>query len=317
MKKTINKPKTTLIAAAILSALFCAPSDAQTKTSKEDYSQRYSLLVSKLGPSGVGVETLLGKWGADYPDDLDMLLGKFTYYLFKSQSSSIEVRSEQKYLGKDPVLSLKDSLQNDVRYFQVTSFDDELFGKATAAIDKAIELNPERLDLRFMKISSFIDYEKDSPDLALSYLNSLIDYSCTSKPSWAYPGETVDDDFFTNSVQDYCFTFFKMATPRTFEAFKSLSEKMSRYYPDTPMFQSNLGSYYLVCKHDSKSALKIYNKVLKKHPDDYSTIKNCVLLARTGKDVKLEKKYLPMLIKVTEVESERASAQARLNSLTK
>ena len=50
----------------------------------------------------------------------------------------------------------------------------------------------------------------------------------------------------------------------------------------------------------------MYNKVLKKNPDDYATIKNCVLLARNDKNVKLEKKYLPMLIRVTPDETEKA-----------
>ena len=59
----------------------------------------------------------------------------------------------------------------------------------------------------------------------------------------------------------------------------------------------------------------MYNKVLKKKPDDYAAIKNCVLLARKDKNVKLEKKYLPMLIKVTPDETEKATAQARLSVL--
>ena len=70
-----------------------------------------------------------------------------------------------------------------------------------------------------------------------------------------------------------------------------------------------------VCKKDNKSALKYYNKVLKLSPNDYTAAKNCVLMARAEKDVKLEKKYLPILIRATEDEAERLSAEARLKSL--
>ncbi len=90
---------------------------------------------------------------------------------------------------------------------------------------------------------------------------------------------------------------------------------MLAYYPGNTVYMTNLGSYYLVCKHDSKSALKMYNKVLKKSPDDYTAIKNCVLLARNDKNTKLERKYLPMLIRVTSDETEKASARARLEAL--
>ena len=94
-----------------------------------------------------------------------------------------------------------------------------------------------------------------------------------------------------------------------------LSEQMLSYRPESHCFLTNLGSYMFVVKHDSKAALKCYNKVLKKHPDDYPTIRNCVILARTSKDVKLEKKYLRMLLEVTDDPTEQASAKVRLENL--
>ena len=64
----------------------CSTALAQT-TSKE-FNERYQLLVSKLGPAGVGVETLINRWEAAYPDDIEMLIAKFSFYFSKSQSSS-------------------------------------------------------------------------------------------------------------------------------------------------------------------------------------------------------------------------------------
>lgn len=290
------------------------PAHAQ-KPSQADYLDRYTLLVNKLGVEGVGVETLLQRWGKDYPDDMDMLLGKFTYYLSKSQSNSMEKIDASKYLGEAPTLTLKDSLGNDVNYFQVTNYDDELFGQATQAIDKAIGLAQDRLDLRLYKIAALIGYEKGSPDMALSGLKELIDYDGHSHPTWIYPGFEPGPDLFPSLVQEYCYTFFRQATPASYEAFKEVSEKMAGYYPKNTVFLTNIGSYYLVYKHDSKNALKMYNKVLKKDPGDYTAIKNCVLLARSDKNKKLEKKYLAMLAKVTTDETEKLQAEARLKSL--
>ena len=290
------------------------PAHAQ-KPSQADYLDRYTLLVNKLGVEGVGVETLLQRWGKDYPDDMDMLLGKFTYYLSKSQSNSMEKIDASKYLGEAPTLTLKDSLGNDVNYFQVTNYDDELFGQATQAIDKAIGLAQDRLDLRLNKIAALIGYEKGSPDMALSGLKELIDYDGHSHPTWIYPGFEPGPDLFPSLVQEYCYTFFRQATPASYEAFKEVSEKMAGYYPKNTVFLTNIGSYYLVYKHDSKNALKMYNKVLKKDPGDYTAIKNCVLLARSDKNKKLEKKYLAMLAKVTPDETEKLQAEARLKSL--
>ena len=309
----MNMKKLLLLTVAIVMAVLSA--SAQTKPTQKEYSDRYQLLVSKLGIDGVGIETLLQNWAKDYPDDTDMLLGKFSYYLTKSRSSTYEIKETNRYLGNEPIIQMKDSLGKNVNYFQINSYDDELFGKATQALDKAIELNQNRLDFRLFKMSALLDYEKDSPDMTLAGLKALIDYDGRSHPSWEYPGYVSDKNLFPSLMQDCCYAFFLIGTPSSYEAFKELSEKMLTFYPDAYEYTTNIGSYYLVYKKDSKTALKYYNKVLKKHPDDYPTIKNCVLLARKDKNVKLEKKYLPMLIKVTPDETEKAAAQVRLSSL--
>ncbi len=310
MIKMIRK----IIVTAVLSAVLF-PAAAQEKPTSDEFREKYNLLVSKLGPAGVGVETTIQKWEAAYPDDIDMLTAKFSYYFSKSQTSSVEVMDADKYLGEKPALSLKDSLGKTVNYFQVNTYDDELFAQATSAIDKAIGLERNRLDLRFLKTAALMAYEKDSPDMALADLKGLVDYDNHSHPQWTYPDYVADKDFFKAAIQEYCYSFFKLGTPQSFEAFRQLSEKMLEYNPNDPLFLTNLGSYYLVYKKDNKTALKYYNKVLKISPNDYTAAKNCVLLARSEKDVKLEKKYLQTLIKATENEAERLSYEARLKAL--
>lgn len=301
------------ITLTILSILTAVSVTAQTS---EDYKNRYLLLVNKLGPTGVGIETLLNKWQEAYPDDLDMLTGRFSYYLSKSQSSAVITRDQNRYLGAEPLLTLKDSTGKSINYFQDINYDDELFGKSQQAIEKAIQLNPDRLDLRLLKSASLIGYEKESPDMALSDLRSLIIYNETVHPSWKYPEtEKVDEEFFSTAVQEYCYLFFKYASPTSYEAFRELSETMLKYRPNDILYLNNLGSYYLVAKRDDKTALKYYTKVLKIKNDDLTAIKNIVILARNSGNVKLEKKYLPLLEKYSTSESEKLSAKARLESL--
>ena len=79
---------------------------------------------------------------------------------------------------------------------------------------------------------------------------------------------------------------------------------------------NNLAGYYLV-KKDIKKAQKYIDQVLKKHPDDMTALKNGMLLSRTKKDTKLEKKYLELMAANGETETDRASAKARLEALGK
>ena len=203
-----------------------------------------------------------------------------------------------------------------MNYFTENFYDDELFGQAQKALEKAIQLAPDRLDFRFMKTAAYVGYEKESPDMALSDLKSLVIYNETQHPAWVYADDgKVDQEFFAAAVQEYCFVFFKYATPGSYEAFRELSQTMLTYRPNDVLFLDNMGSYYLVVKKDNKQALKYYNKVLKIKPDDLTAIKNVVLMARSSGNVKQEKKYLPMLVKYTDSEGERMAAKARLEKL--
>ena len=288
---------------------------AQTPSSK-DFQDRYDLLVSKLGPTGVGIETLLDRWVAAYPDDVQMLTGKFSYWFSKSQTLQLVPKDQLKFLGENPAVVLKDSTGANVNYFQETMYDDEMFGEAQKALEKAIQLYPDRLDLRFLKVASLIGYEKESPDMALSSLKSLMIYNATQHPKWEYPGvDKVDNEFFSAALQEYCYLFFRYGTPATYEAFKELSQQMLTYEPKNVLFLDNIGSYWLVARKDNKTAMKYYSKVLKIKADDLTAIKNIIILARNSNNVKLEKKYLPLLIKYTQDEKENITAQARLKSM--
>lgn len=282
--------KKILFAAVALFA--CALASAQTES--ERYEQRYDLLVSRLGTAGLGVETILDNWEKVDSANAKMLLGRFSYYFTKAQTTEVVSKPGKKYLGMDPLLTLKDSLGNDVYYYQHNVFDDELYGQAIKAADKAIALHPDRLDFRFMKANAYIAYEKESPDMALAYLFSLIDEDGRRREAWSYGDDEAEPDFFEQAMQEYCYSLYSIGSETSCEAFRRLSEKLSGIYPANPEFINNIGSYYLL-NHEYKTALKYYDKVLKKHPGDRTAMQNALLAAKQMKNSKLEKKYQAMM----------------------
>jgi tetratricopeptide (TPR) repeat protein len=281
------------------------------------FKSRYERQVRTVGAAGVGVETILDRWEAAFPDDPAMLEGRYNYFLAKARSTEVVPKDASRYLGAEPVLTLKDSTGRDVYYYQEDFYVDSLFARSQTAIDKAIALQPSELGYRVDKITALMLYEKGSPDLATAELLKLIQYNKTARPSWTYYGLAVDDDTFVATVQEYCFNFFRFATPGCYEAFRTVSEEMLKIYPKNTDFLSNVGSYWLVYKQKPRQALKWYNKVLKINPKDYTAAKNCVILARSEKNPKLEKKYLPLLMEASDSEAERASCRARLETLGK
>ncbi len=287
------------------------------QTGAEEFKARYDRQVRMVGAAGVGVETILDRWEAAFPDDPVMFEARYNYCLAKSMSTEVIQMDRPKYLGKEPVLALKDKDGGDIYYFEDNVFVDSLFARSQSAIDRAIALAPDELAYRVDKITALMLYEKDSPDMASQELLKLIAYQKQSKPEWTYYGLPVDEDTFKNTVQEYCYNFFRYGTEGSYKAFRTVSEAMLKLYPKDTDFMSNMGSYWLVCKKNNRKALEWYNKVLKINPKDYTAAKNCVILARKDNNVKLEKKYLPILIEATNSETERAQCQARLEGLEK
>lgn len=286
-----------------------------------DYLRRYNLLLDRVGPSGVGMETLINNWAKDYPVDADMLQARFYFYLSKAQSTEVITRSEGRYMGMSPVLSLKDSTGTDVHYYQLLKYDDPLFSEAVKALDSAISLYPERLDFRFLKANAYLSYERESPDMTLSNILGLVHEFMNSDIDWKYYGASaseptlIDRDAFAKLIQEYCYSLYSLATPASYDAFLKLSQRMNEYYPKNTDFLGNLGSYYMVVKKDYKSAFRFYDKALKIKPDEVSIIKNAMYAARASKNVKLEKKYLKMLVRYADDEQTRLMAQGRLDGL--
>ena len=143
------------------------------QTSQEDYVRRYNNLIGHVGPAGVGVETLLDRWAEEYPDDIQQLLARFSFWFTKAQTTNVIQLPQDRYLGREPLLPMTDSLGRKSNFFEDTVYDDEMFGQALEAVDKAVALEPKRLDLRLLRIDALTAYEKGSPDMALSALKSL------------------------------------------------------------------------------------------------------------------------------------------------
>lgn len=297
----------------ILTLLFaCLAASAQSV----NYEQRYDLLLSKLGPAGVGVETVLDNWAKTDSTNVKLLTARFNYHFTKAQTAQVVKKPHKKYLGMSPLLSLKDSTGTDVFYYQEMFFDDYIYGEALKAADKAIAFHPDNLGFRFMKANAYISYEKESPDMALAYLLDLAEEAGSRTKPWMYEGREADQGFFEEAILEYCYSFYSIGSQKAMEAFLRLSEKMLELYPYNYAYMNNIGSYHMIAQQDYKTALKYYSKVLKKEPGDYTAIKNSMLAARKLNNVKLEKKFLEMIVKYGP-EDEARQAKARLEAIGK
>ena len=293
MKNIIRMKRISAAVAALV--LVCTALPAQSV----DWQKKYERQVKAVGLSGVGVETILDSWGAADSSSVDYLAARYAFWFDKSHSLVVEAHDSPRYLGMEPMFELSDSSKsNTVWYYQVDSFDDELFGRALRYLDKAAAAMPAELEYRVWKVSALMLYEKESPDMTLGLILSLIDEDRSTGQKWLYQGEEQDRDFFDGLVQEFCWNLFNLGTPQAREAFLKVSEKMLSYDRKSPVFMANVGSYLMSVK-EYKKALKQFDKVLKLDPDNDTAIRNCVTIARILRDDKLKSRYNPMLSRLS------------------
>lgn len=293
MKNIIRMKRISAALAALV--LVCTALPAQSV----DWQKKYERQVKAVGLSGVGVETILDSWGAADSSSVDYLAARYAFWFDKSHSLVVEAHDSPRYLGMEPMLELSDSSKsNTVWYYQVDSFDDEIFGRALRYLDKAAAAMPAELEYRVWKVSALMLYEKESPDMTLGLILSLIDEDRSTGQKWLYQGEEQDRDFFDGLIQEFCWNLFNLGTPQAREAFLKVSEKMLSYDRKSPVFMANVGSYLMSVK-EYKKALKQFDKVLKLDSDNDTAIRNCVTIARILRDDKLKSRYNPMLSRLS------------------
>lgn len=259
--------------------LACAQVFAQTTS--EEFKARYERQVRNVGAAGVGVETIIDRWEEAFPGDRDATMARFSYLLNKSQAIGMVAKPQARYLGNKPSLVLKDEQGNDVNYFEEITFDADNFAESQRVIEAAIKNNPKELRFLFAKINSLVSYEKEDPVLATMEVSSFADVIVPGKTGgYTLDGEAMSEEDMINAIQEYCYTFYSIASAASFESFRSISEKMNKKFPKNPAFLDNLGSYQLVCAKNPKKAISYYKKALKLDPDDAVASANMKLAQR-------------------------------------
>ena len=106
----------------------------------------------------------------------------------------------------------------------------------------------------------------------------------------------MDEGFFPDAMQEYCRSFYTLGTEAAMSVFYNLSKRLYELYPSKVCFLSNMATYNLVAKNDPNTALKLYNKVLKKVKNDETALRNSYVAASKLGNDKLKEKYRQQLV---------------------
>ena len=186
-------------------------------------------------------------------------------------------------LGLDFSVGELRAYETRVKMSRLNQSDEEYFASAQKALDKAITLAPNNIGYLFDEITSLLDYEGESPDMAATALLNLIDRNYSEHPHWNLYGEPFTQQDFTDAVKEYCYSFWKLATPVGYDSFYNVSRRMMKAEPKDVGFIDNVGAYWQVAKKDNKMAAKFYKKALKLDPNDYAANQNMKFITNNNK----------------------------------
>ena len=277
----------------------------------QDFKTQYSELNEKNDT--IGEVALLKKWEAAKPTDPHLFIAYFNFYVNKSRDEYISIQKKQK---EETDFQISDSTGKTVGYLGSTvRYNPVYLSKGFSYIDKAIQLYPDRLDLRFGKI--YMLGECENYDEFTTQIVAAIEHGVKIKSRWHWLDDSVLQDgktYFLTAIQDYIGTLYN-AGDGHFTSIRSIAETVLKYYPDNVENLSNIAITYLVNSEYDK-ALVYLTKAEKIAPNDPIVLNNIAEAYKRKKDNVNATIYYNKVIKVGN-EEEIKDAKEKLEDLKK
>lgn len=262
----------------------------------QDFKQQFNDLVSKKDFKGQ--INLLEKWEKTKTNDPELYVAYFNYYVTKSTTEEITLGNNPKGENVLQIMDNDSTKKEPVGYiYGDTYYNTKLLNKGFDLIDKGIDKNPTRLDMRFGKIymlGKTENYEKFTQEII-----KTIDYSDVIKNKWTWTdNKTVDDPekFMLSAVQDYVLQLYNTQNDSLLDNMKRIAETVLKYYPNHVESLSNLSIVYLLKKEYDK-ALEPLLKAEKIDDKDYIVLSNIAQAYKLKGDNKKAIEYYELTVK--------------------
>jgi len=277
--------------------------------------QLFNDLVSKKDT--VGQLQLLEKWEKTDKDDPELFVAYFNYFVRKSKKELLTLGQNPK--GEDVLQIMdQDTTKKEPVAFMYgdTYYDPDLLSKGFDWINKGIEKQPNRLDMRFGKIYMFgqiEEYEKFTTEII-----KTIDYSSVNKNKWTWADSKPLDDpkeFMLSSIQNYQLQLYNTENDDLLDNMKRIAETVLKYYPDHVESLSNISIVFMLKKQYEK-ALEPLLKAEKLNPKDYIVLSNIAQAYKLKGDKKNAIKYYELTLKHGDDQAKKY-AQGQIDELKK
>lgn len=266
------------------------------QASAQSFKQQFDDLACKLDT--VGQLHLLEKWERTDSNDPELFVAYFNYYVTKSKNEIITLGQNPKGNYVLQVMDQDTTNKEPVGFiYSDIHFNPDFLSKAFDWINKGIEKNPNRLDMRFGKIYMFgqiEDYENFTIEIT-----KTIEYSVTNKNNWTWTDSKPLDDpkeIMLSSIQDYQVQLYNTENDDLLDNMKRIAETILKSYPNHIESLSNLAVVFMLQKQYDK-ALEPLLKAEKLNPKDYIVLSNIAQAYKLKGDRKNAINYYKLTLK--------------------
>ncbi len=254
---------------------------------------------------------LLLQWEEATPEDPELYIGYFNYYLNRNHQSGIAISTQNDFEDPD-VLEMTDPETGEVVGYMGGSsqFDLEDVKMALVSLNKGLALRPDRLDRHLGKIhilQEISDFKSES-----KALTECLNISAVISNEWYWSDDEKLEDgkyFLLNNIQDYYKFWFNKADDESYEAIRTGSMLQISLYPDHVYGFNNLAFTYLT-RGEYQEGLVYLLQAEQISPDDVIVINNIALTYKyMGIPEKAAEYFRKLLAFPDEVDSEYIESQ--------
>jgi tetratricopeptide (TPR) repeat protein len=253
-------------------------------------------------------------WESKEPNNPEMFIAYFNYYIHRNKSSGISIDRER--WGEGPTMAITDPQSGEIAGYmnEATQYDTEDVLIAVEYLDRGLTIAPNRLDMHFGKIHILNEIGRYKMAGNGLFDTLVISKKINNKWLWADNEELEDGEpVFIYSIQDYYSLWLNAATEESYEQVKLCAEKQIEQYPEYIHAYNILGVYYSMNKQ-LQEALKYYLQAETIDPNDCIVLIN---IGRTYAGMNNKQKAQEYFNKVLEIGDEQYKQYARnyLNQL--